>query len=58
MNKKTYINPELEVIKIQTQQMLALSGVGVDTTDTPINAGDVGTPSFVDMDELDIVKNF
>ncbi len=24
--KKTYINPEIEIVKIQTQQMLAVSG--------------------------------
>ena len=36
--KKTYINPELEVIRIATQQMLAQS-VGYDSTpiDNPID---------------------
>ena len=27
--KKTYINPELEVVKVQTQQMLAVSARGL-----------------------------
>ncbi|MBO7590641.1 MAG: hypothetical protein J6T05_03510 [Prevotella sp.] len=31
--KKTYINPKLEVIKIQTMQMLAASG------DQPLHSG-------------------
>lgn len=30
--KKKYINPELEVIKIGTQQMLANSTFGINTT--------------------------
>ena len=36
--KKTYKNPVLEVIKVQTQQMLALSG-GYNST--PVGVGDV-----------------
>ena len=28
--KKTYINPTLEVVKIQTQQMLAVSARGIE----------------------------
>lgn len=27
--KKTYINPEMDIIKIQTQQIIAVSGVGI-----------------------------
>ena len=37
--KKTYINPQLEIIKIQTQQMLAQS-VGYDPTEIT-NPGDI-----------------
>ena len=44
--KKTYINPELEVIKIATMQMLASS---VDVDETPIEPGDVGMPGIGDM---------
>ena len=29
--KKTYINPEMVAIKVQTQQMLATSGIDVET---------------------------
>ena len=45
--KKTYKNPVLEVIKIQTQQMLALSA-GYDPTE-------ISDPSLVDgrLDEND-----
>jgi hypothetical protein len=32
--KKTYINPELEVVKLQTMQMLAASLPVVDPTET------------------------
>lgn len=39
--KKTYSNPKLEVIKIQTQQMLAQS-VGYDNTE-------ITNPSDVDV---------
>ena len=27
--KKTYINPEMEIVKIETQQLIATSGPGV-----------------------------
>ena len=36
--KKTYCNPKLEVIKIQTQQMLAES---LTYNSTPVSAGSV-----------------
>ena len=39
--KKTYINPELEIVKIATHQMLAASntnmGLNVDVEETDIN---------------------
>ena len=45
--KKTYINPELEVIKIASQtQMLAGSTVPVDPT--PENPGNSDAPEFDD----------
>ena len=37
--KKTYVNPEIEVVKIATQQMLAASA-NVAFDDTPIGGGD------------------
>jgi hypothetical protein len=49
--KKTYMTPLLEVVKIETQGMLALSG-GLDTTDTTItNPSDFGAREFFDDDE-------
>jgi len=38
--KKTYINPEMEIVKLQTMQMLAASGEelsGVPFSDTPLS---------------------
>ena len=48
--KKTYINPELEVVKIQTMQMLAASD-----TEVPISNVEVpdGTPGDSHFDEFD-----
>ena len=40
--KKTYKNPELEVIKIQTQQMLAASDVEVPIDNTLVGSGTPG----------------
>ena len=40
--KKTYKNPELEVIKIQTMQMLAASDVEVPIDNTPVDSGTPG----------------
>ena len=49
--KKTYMTPLLEVVKIETQGMLALSG-GLDTTDTTIeNPSDFGAREFFGDDE-------
>ena len=39
--KKTYINPELEVVKLQTMQMMATSVI--DISETPItDSSDIG----------------
>ena len=49
--KKIYMTPQLEVVKIETQGMLALSG-GLDTTDTTItNPSEFGAREFFDDDE-------
>ena len=49
--KKTYMTPLLEVVKIETQGMLALSG-GLDTTDTTItDSSDFGAREFFGDDE-------
>ena len=43
--KKTYINPELEVVKLQTMQMMATSVI--DISDTPITEpSDIGGREF------------
>ena len=39
--KKTYINPELEVIKIATQQMLADSTLSIDDSVEITDEGDL-----------------
>jgi len=49
--KKIYMTPQLEVVKIETQGMLALSG-GLDTTDTTItDPSDFGAREFFGDDE-------
>ena len=49
--KKTYMTPQLEVVKIETQGMLALSG-GLDTTDATITDPAVfGAREFFGDDE-------
>jgi len=53
--KKTYSNPELEVVMLNMNQQLMAGSVEV--SEEPINAGDVGTPGFVEIDELDLFKN-
>ena len=47
--KKTYINPEMEIVKIATQQMLAGSGLGIsgETKDT----NDLLSRDYDDWDE-------
>ena len=39
--KKTYINPELKIVKIETQQVIATS-----YDPTPVNANQVDAPSL------------
>ena len=55
--KKTYINPELEVIKIATVQMLAESGPKISTGSTPTDPDESDMPGFIEIGELDIFKN-
>jgi hypothetical protein len=44
--KKTYINPEMEIVKVQTQQMLAVSNLGIDSSASPINPSDADSREF------------
>ena len=46
--KKTYINPELEVIKIATQQMLAGSTLTIDDSIEITDETNLLSPSFDD----------
>ncbi len=46
--KKTYINPELEVIKIATQQMLAGSTLTIDDSIEITDEENLLSPSFDD----------
>ena len=50
--KKTYINPELMVVKIQTQGMLALSG-GLDTATEITEPEGFGSREFDEFDEIE-----
>ena len=53
--KKTYINPELIVVKIETQGMLALSG-GLDTATEITNPEGFGSREFEELDELEDIE--
>ena len=39
--KKTYISPEMEIVKMEMQQVIAAS-----YNSTPVNAGDVDAPEM------------
>ena len=62
--KKTYINPELEVIKIATQQMLAGSTLTIDDSIEITDETNLLSPSFDDetfdfgTDEVTDFDNF
>lgn len=47
--KRTYMNPTLEVIKIETTQMLAASKMTLPLNDSPNidNSNEILAPSFV-----------
>ena len=56
--KKTYIMPEMEIIKVQTHQMLAASVTtfgldGLDLASEVLNDGMADAPSFV-LDNTDL----
>ena len=48
--KKIYMTPQLEVVKIETQGMLALSG-GLDTDTTITDPSEFGAREFFGDDE-------
>ena len=45
--KKTYINPEMEIVEIKMQQHIMAGSVGINSTATPID------PSTADGHEFD-----
>ena len=47
--KKTYINPDMEIVMVATQQMLAVSGDSVSTDSTPVDPGSTDAPGFDDL---------
>ena len=49
--KKTYINPEIVIVKIATQQMLAGSGLGISGETN--NTGDLLSRDYDDWDDED-----
>ena len=56
--KKTYINPELEVIKIATQQMLADSTLSIDDSVEITDEGDLlSRESFDVFDDENVDYN-
>ena len=56
--KKTYINPELEVIKIATQQMLADSTLSIDDSVQITDEGDLlSRESFDVFDDENVDYN-
>ena len=52
--KKTYIIPELEIVKIATQQMLASSATIGLSEETITNEEDLLSRDFDDFDEVDL----
>ncbi len=57
MNKKTYINPELETFELQMNQHLLDGSITVDVEPGTQPPSSTDAPGFVDIDELDIFKN-
>ena len=51
--KKTYINPNIEIIKIATQQMIAGSGSDRSITSTDAGKGEGGVYDDAHFDEFD-----
>ena len=53
--KKTYINPELEVVKLQTMQMMATSSLGMNDDVEIIDDTEVLAPGFdFEDDDFDL----
>lgn len=50
--KKTYINPEMEIVEILVQHQMMAGSVGIDPSATPID------PSNADSPELEFLISF
>lgn len=44
--KKTYINPEMEIVEILVQHQMMAGSVGIDPDATPISPSDADSPEF------------
>ena len=44
--KKTYINPEMEIVEILVQHQMMAGSVGIDPDATPIDPNDADSPEF------------
>ena len=44
--KKTYINPEMEIVEILVQHQMMAGSVGIDPNATPIDPGNADSPEF------------
>jgi hypothetical protein len=56
--KKTYINPELEVVKLQTMQMMATSVIEISET-AITEPSDIGAREFtLDEENLELEEDF
>ncbi len=54
--KKTYSNPEMEVVMLNMNQQL-LAGSTLGTESSPVDPSSSDAPGFVEIDEMDIFKN-
>lgn len=44
--KKTYINPEMEIVEILVQHQMMAGSVGIDPSATPIDPSNADSPEF------------
>jgi len=51
--KKTYINPAMEIVKVATHQMLAVSSINAEVTGTQSNSAALGRNNDFDWDEFE-----
>ncbi len=49
--KKTYINPETNVVQLNFTQQILSGAIGINSTDAPIDAGNAASRGSVDFDD-------